>query len=132
MPNLSIELQAFLAVANLANPIPPYIVTYDFGNPTLQGTSSYFDPYFQATTGGVAVPLPATPVFCVFIQNVTSTAVILQIAVTPTGGAPQNYLLGQQGLWMYSDPSETSGDGISAITLTGLVSTASAMVFVGG
>lgn len=132
MPNLSIELQAILAVSNQLSQIPPYIVNFDFLNPTQSATGSFFDPFFQAANPGpTAVPLPAATVFSVLIQNLSQTGQVLIVNVTPTGGASQAYRLGQNGIWIYFDPLET-GTGITALTLAGAAAGITpAMVFVG-
>ena len=129
-PNLFIQLQAILAVSKQLNQIPPYIVTYDFGNPQQSATAELFEPYFQATTGGVVVPLTAATIFTAFVQNLHATA-LLRVTVTPTGQSAQPYTLGPGGMWIYFDPLETGG-GITALTLTGIVSTVPAAVLVGG
>lgn len=129
-PNLFIQLQAILAVSNQLNQIPPYIVNYDIGNPQQSATAELFEPFFQATTGGVSVPLTGSPVFTVFVQNLHASA-LLRVTVTPTGQAAQPYTIGPGGVWIYFDPLETGG-GITAITLAGIASTVPAAVLVGG
>lgn len=131
-PNLFIELQAILAVSNQLSQIPPYIVNFDFGNPTQSATQSFFDPFFQAANPGpTTVNLPASPAFTVLIQNISQTGQVLIVNATPAGGSSQAYRIGQGGVWMYFDPLET-GTGITALTLAGAASTTPAMVFVGG
>jgi hypothetical protein len=130
-PNLFIQLQAILAVSNQLNQIPPYIVNYDFGNPQQSATVELFEPFFQATTGGVAVALPVSPAFAVMVQNISSGSTLLRVTHTPTGQAASQCTLGPGGIFCYFDRTETGG-GITALTLTGIAATCPAMVFVGG
>jgi len=129
-PNLFIQLQAILTVSRQAIQTPPYIVNYDFGNPRQSATVELFESFFQATTLGVGVTLPTSPVFAVLVQNLASTGV-LQVAHTPAGGSASTCTLGPGGVFIYFDPAE-SGGGITAVTLTGVLSTIPAMVLVGG
>lgn len=119
-PNVQVILQSILtATNNLVSPAP-YIANFDFQNPTLNGSSIFFDPFFQATGGGAAVSLPAAKVFLVAVQNLSpvSPATNLTVTVTPFGGAASPIVLGPGGVYIYFDPTE-AGQGISAVTLTG-------------
>lgn len=116
-PNVNVILQAILtATNNLVSPAP-YIANFDFQNPTLNASGIFFDPFFQATGGGAAVPLPTGKVFLVAVQNLSSN-LNLTVTVTPFGGAASPLTLGQNGVYIYFDTSGT-GQGISAVTLTG-------------
>jgi hypothetical protein len=122
-------LQAVLNVSNLNVTPPPSINTWDFRNPTLQGTVSLFEPFFQATVGGVAVTLPASPAHLILIQNL-STSAVLSVTVTPNGQAASTSTYGPNGVCILFDPAG-SGGGFTALTLTGIAGTVPAMVFVG-
>lgn len=125
-PNIQVILQGILvATNNLVSPAP-YIANFDFQNPTLNATSMFYDPFFQSLAGGSAVSLPAGKVFLVAVQNL-STTVNLTVTVTPFGGAASPIILGPAGVYVYFDPTET-GQGISALTLTGAGSTVPAFV----
>ena len=128
-PNTNVELQAIVTASNNLITPPPYIANFDFGNPTLGATSYFQEPYFQATTGGVAVALPASPVFFILIQNLHATA-ILRVTVTPTGQAASASTCGPGGVVIFFDPLEIGG-GFTALTLTGLSVTVPAFVMVG-
>lgn len=131
-PNLSIELQGILAVSNQLAQIPPYIVNYDFGNPTCSATVQVFEPFFQAQTTGGSITLPVSPAFVVIVQNLSQTGALLNVIVTPAGGAPQTYKYGQGGIFVHFDPLETGG-GITALTIQSVAAgPLPAMVFVGG
>ena len=125
-PNIQVILQGILtATNNLVSPAP-YIANFDFQNPTLNATSMFYDPFFQATVGGVAVSLPAAEVFLVAVQNL-DVVHNLTVTVTPFGGAASPITLGPGGVYVYFDPTET-GQGISAVTLTGITATVPAFV----
>jgi hypothetical protein len=130
-PNLFIQLQAILAVSNQLNQIPPYIVNYDFGNPQQSATVQLFESFLQAVTAGVTLQLPQATVYCVLVQNISSSGTLLRVTHTPSGQAASQCTLGQNGIFCYFDPTETGG-GITALTLTGIAATCPAMVFVGG
>ena len=125
-PNVVVILQSILtATNNLISPAPT-IANFDFQNPTMNAAGIFFDPFFQATAGGAAVPLPASKIFLLAVQNLSAN-LNLTVTVTPFGGAASPVILGQNGIYIYFDPNET-GQGISAVTLTG---TGTAFVMVG-
>lgn len=129
-PNMNVELQAILTVTdNLLTP-PPYTDNYDFQNPTCGATNLLKLPFFQATTGGAAVTLPASPVFFIFVQNLSSSGALLHVTHTPTGGSASTCSIGQGGVVILYDPLETGG-GFTALTLTGIGGTVPAFVMVG-
>jgi hypothetical protein len=128
-PNILVELQAILTASNNLVAPPPYIANFDFGNPVLGATSYYQEPYFQATTGGVAVPLSAATVFLIAVQNLHASA-LLHVTHTPTGQAISTCSIGPGGIVIFFDPLETGG-GFTALTLTGVGSTVPAFVMVG-
>ncbi len=128
-PNALIELQAILTASNNLVAPPPYIANFDFGNPTLGATSYYQEPYFQAVSGGSAVPLPFAKVYFIIVQNLSATA-SLQVTHTPFGSSASSTIYGPGGLCILFDTSET-GQGFSALTLTGQGGTVQAFVMVG-
>ena len=83
-PNVQVILQSILtATNNLVSPAP-YIANFDFQNPTLNANTIFYDPYFQATGGGASVSLPASKVFLLAVQNLsTGAAPSLCDQVTP-------------------------------------------------
>ena len=129
MSNIIAELQAVLTISNNLMSPPPYIGNFDFGNPTLNA-NSFFSDVFLAITGGVSIALPGSPVFCVIVQNISTSGQVLQVAVTPTGGSAQTYSYGPSGMFVHIDPNET-GAGITALTLTGVGGTVPAFVSLG-
>ena len=126
-PNVNIILQAIVAVTNNLLSNAPQIVNFDFGNPTLGGTAAYYEPYFQATTSPVAVPLPSAKNFGVFIVNQGPGNVT--VSYLPFGGVSTSLMLGPGGVFVAFDPSE-AGQGISGLSLTGIGSTQSCSVLV--
>jgi hypothetical protein len=76
--------------------------------------------------GGVSVSLPAAKVFLVAVQNLDVVHNLI-VTVTPFGGASSPITLGPGGVYVYFDPTET-GQGISAVTLTGITATVPAFV----
>ena len=128
-PNMLVILQGIVTLTNNLVSPAPYIANFDLQNPTLNATTVFYDPYFQATTGGVSVPLPAAKVFGLIIQNLSTTN-NLTIDVTPFGGSLDPITLGPGGVFIYFDPTET-GQGISAVTLLGVGATVSAFVLAG-
>jgi hypothetical protein len=133
-PNIQIILQSVIAVMNNLVSPQTQIITLDLGNPTLGnnvigGTAVFYDPYFQALAGGSAVSLPAAKVFAIVVQNTSLTA-NLQVTHTPFGAASSTALYGPGGVCILFDPSEAGG-GFSALTLTGVGGTVSAIVLVG-
>lgn len=133
-PNVNLILQAVVALQNNLISPAPQIAKMDFGNPTMGGTNSvggtqfFYEPYFQALVGGVAVTLPAAKIFAIFVQNLSPTGV-LQVTFTPFGGAPCPVNYGPNGLCILFDPLET-GTGFSGLTLAGVGGTIPASVLV--
>jgi len=133
-PNISVIFQAIAVVTNQLVANAPQIINFDFANPTLPsgatgGIAAYYEPYFQAGVGGSVVNLPATKIFGLFVQNISTSTGILTVAYTPFGGASTSINIGPSGTVIVFDPSE-SGTGISAVTLTGISSTQPAAVLV--
>jgi hypothetical protein len=131
-PNINVILQAIAVVTNQLVANAPQIVSFDFANPTMPsgssgGTAAYYEPYFQAATGGSVVNLPAAKVFGVFVQQLGTG--VLNVSYTPFGGVSTTIGLATNGVFIYFDPSE-AGQGISALTLTGVASVQSAAVMV--
>lgn len=128
--NISAIFQAVITATNNQLSPPPYIANFDFQNPTLNANVIFYEPFFQAVTGGGSVvTLPAAKVFAVIVQNIDATN-LLTVTYTPFGGAPTSITLGLQGMFIYFDPNKT-GTGISALTLTGTVATTAAFVMAG-
>lgn len=127
--NISLILQTILAATNNNASNAPQVVNFDFANPTLTGTDFYYNPYVQATTGGVSIPLPASPVFAILVQNKSASGT-LQVAYTPTGASSTISTIGPNGCIILFDPLETGG-GWTALTLTGVGGTQPAAVLVG-
>ena len=132
-PNINVVLQSIIAVTNNLITPAPQIINFDFQNPTMPstgtgGTVAYFDPYFQALTGGSAVNLPVAKVFALAVQNIASAG-LLTVSYTPFGGSATSINIGPNGVLLLFDPAE-SGTGISAVTLTGNGGTIPAAVLV--
>ena len=122
-------LQGIVTLTNNQLSPAPYIANFDFQNPTLNATTVYFEPYFIAGTGGSAVPLPAAKIFGLIIQNIGGLG-NLTVTITPFGGAASPITLAPGGVFIYFDPTE-NGQGISAVTLTGIGLPVSAFVLAG-
>jgi hypothetical protein len=132
-PNINCILQALAVVTDQNTTNFPQIASFDFQNPTLPsaatgGTGVYWEPYFQATVGGVVVPLPAAKIFGLLIKNLSATS-NLTVQYTPAAGLPAPVTVGPGGVFIYFDPSE-AGQGITAATLFGVGGTVSASVLV--
>jgi hypothetical protein len=131
MPNLQVIMQSIVAVTNALVTNAPQIQTLDFQNPTMNGTTVFFDPYLQATTSGTVVTLPLLPsgkVYGLFVQNLSATN-NLQIIYTPFGLGIASFQVGPNGVFVIFDPSE-SGSGFSNLTVQGIGGAVSAMVLV--
>jgi hypothetical protein len=122
MPNISIILQAQWVMTDTTLTPSPQIVQRSLNNPTLNATSSYYDPFFQTVNGTVVVPLPAATVWLVYVRNLSNTGP-MTVNFTPAGGASQNLVLvqgptaGNGGYFIYHQPAETAG-GITALSIT--------------
>jgi len=125
-PNIQVILQGILTVTNNLVSPAPYIANFDFQNPTIGSTSIFYDPYLQAPTGGIALSLPAAIVYVMAVQNLSTTQ-NLTVTITPNAGAASPITLGPGGVYLYFDPQQL-GQGISAVTLTGIGATVSAFV----
>jgi hypothetical protein len=128
-PNIQAILQAVVTLTNNLVSPAQYIANFDLQNPTLNAATVYYDPYFQATTGGISVPLPAAKIFALIVQNLSTTN-NLMIDITPFGGSLDPITVGPGGVFIYFDPTEL-GQGISAVTLLGVGATVSAFVLAG-
>lgn len=129
-PNINCILQAIAVVLDQNNSNFPQLVNFDLLNPTLPGTVSYFDPYFQAPLTGKVVPLPAATVFGLVLQNKDPTNILtISFTIPPAEVVSQN--LGIGGVFIYFDPAKTGG-GISAMTLTGNVATVAVSILAVG
>jgi hypothetical protein len=130
-PNIQAILQGILTATDNTQSPAPYVTNFDFQNPTLNATNSFFDAFFQALTTGSAVPLGAGAgalAFAIIVINRSATN-NLQITVTPTGGVAAIVgTIGPGGPFVAFDPTE-NGLGWSALTLTGLGATVPATVY---
>jgi hypothetical protein len=130
--NINVILQAIAVVTNQLAANAPQIVNFDFGNPTMPsagtgGTSSYYEPFFQAITSPTAVPFPGTKIFGIFILNQGSGNVT--VSYLPTLGVSTSITLGPGGVFIYFNPSE-AGQGVTGLSLTGVGGTQSCSVLV--
>lgn len=116
-PNINVIFQAIVAVTNNLLSNAPQIASFDFGNPTLAGTEFSFLPGFQAANGtGTNVPLPASVIYGIFVQNIGTSP--LQVIVTPNGAlATTPMVIGTNGAFILFDPAEVSGSGFTALKL---------------
>jgi len=128
--NLSTVLSATLVVSDATLSPPPQIVIRQLNNPTLNGTTVFYDPFLQAATGGgTSITLPASTCFIGYVKNLTAN-VNLTVAWTAVGASGSStMLLLPGGVFIYFQPA-TSGGGFTAMTLTG-ASTCSCEVLVG-
>ena len=127
-PNLNVILQGIIAVQNNLAPNSPQITTLDLQNPTFGGTAVFFDPYFQATIGLAPVTLPASRVFGIVVQNLSTTNP-LQVIYTPYLLPQVSTTFGPGGVFISFDPAET-GTGYTSLILSGISVTVPAMVLV--
>jgi hypothetical protein len=131
VPNIQAILQGILTATDNTQSPAPFVVNFDFQNPTLNATTDYFDAFFQALTTGSNVPLGVgggALSFCLIVINRSLTN-NLQITVTPTGGVAAIVgTIGPGGVFVVFDPPET-GLGWTALTLTGIGATVPATVF---
>jgi hypothetical protein len=127
MANLSVILSANLTVTDTSLSPSPTIDSRSFNNPTLVATVTFANNFFQCT-GATVVALPAATVWVVYVKNLDAAA-NLTVIYTPAGGVASNMLLVPGGIFLYFQPTETSG-GITALTLTPSAGTISADVYV--
>ena len=122
MPNLSVVLSATVTVTDTTLSPSPTIISRSLNNPTLLPTATFYDAFFQATVGGVAVSLPAATSFFAYVKNL-SAANNLTVAWTAVGAAGSStMLLLPGGVFIYALQAETGG-GFTAMTLTGVGAT---------
>lgn len=129
MANINVSLNsASIQVLDQASNL--FRVNSVVGTITLAATASYYDAYFQASTSGTVVPLPALTVFMVYIKNLGATQ-NLTIQFTAHGGTllstANSPVLLPGGVFMYWNTSEAS-NGIDAVTLTASGSTGPAEI----
>jgi hypothetical protein len=128
-PNMMVVLQGILTTTNNLVSPAPYIGNFDLQNPTLNATAVFQDPYFQALESGSSVPLPLAKIFALVVQNQSATDNLI-VGITPFEGSFDPIALGPGGVFIYFDPTE-DGQGISAVTLTGVGATVPAFVLAG-
>lgn len=129
-PNVNIIFQGLVALVNNLIQNAPQLGVFDFNNPTLGATSYFHDPFFQAPTSLTAIPIPASKVYCIMVQNV-SVSTNLTVVYVPFGGSATTCILGPGGVLVLFDPTEQSAGGFTALSLAGVGSTCSAAVLVG-
>lgn len=116
MPNLSVLLSSQISITDTTLAPSPTIITRSLNNPTLAANTCFYDPFFQTINGTAAVNLPATPIYVLYVKNL-SAAGNITLNYTPNGGASTSVVLQPGGLFLYFQPAETAG-GITAVTLT--------------
>lgn len=122
MSNMNFLLSGLISVTDTTLSPSQEIVNRQFNDPTLPIISQYYEPFFQTIIGTKTVPLPAATVWAVYVRNLSGSGNIT-LNVTPTGGAPQAYVLlagltaGAGGMFIYFQPAESAG-GITALTIT--------------
>jgi hypothetical protein len=129
-PNLQLIFQGILAIINNQLTNAPQIAELNLGNPSMGATVINFEPFLSITTSPLTVPLPVSPVKCVIVQNLSATAAILQVGITPTGGSVNTCTIGPGGFIALFDPTETGG-GWTSVVLTAASGTVPALVLVG-
>lgn len=129
--NLTTVLSATLVVSDATLSPPPQIVIRQLNNPTLNGTSVFYDPFLQAASGGTAITLPAATCFIGYVKNLNSGSTNLTVAWTAIGASGSStMLLLPGGVFIYFQPA-TGGGGFTAMTVTASAGTCSCEVLVG-
>jgi len=75
MSNMNVILSANLQVQDITGGGSQQIINRNIGNPTYAATTVFYDPFFQATTSGVEVPLPVDA-YVAYVKNLDPAAVI--------------------------------------------------------
>jgi hypothetical protein len=120
-------LQGVLNVTNNLQSPSPYIINFPFGNPTLNATSVFFDPFFQALNTGSTITLPANPSYAICVLNLSTTA-NLSVQFTPVGNPATIVQVGPGGIVIPVFDPNKAGPGVSSLLLTGIGGTVPAMV----
>jgi hypothetical protein len=116
-PNIQAILQANLSATNNLRTPPPYIVNFDFANPTFAATTLFYEPYFLASTTGSAVQLPATTCYLLAVLNLSSS-ISLGVTITPTLQPVTTFVLGPGDPLIIMNPSKAVGTGFTTLLLS--------------
>src|ERR1700678_1884010 len=84
---------------------------------TLAATTVSYNPAFQVLTTLTTIPLPNTPVQVAYVKNLDPSNPIT-VAFTPVGFSATSITLPPGAVFLYFNPSETDGGGISALAAT--------------
>jgi hypothetical protein len=129
MSNMNVILSANLQVQDITGGGSQQIINRNIGNPTYAATTVFYDPFFQATTSGVEVPLPVDA-YVAYVKNLDPAAVIT-ITYQNLGSATNHTLtLSPGGVWMIYNVAQTAGTGIQALSIAGVGATVSCCVLV--
>jgi len=98
---------------------------------TLGCTAYFYDNFFQATTAGAVVALPAATVYVAYVRNLGANPIT--VSFSPVGGIPSSVVLsvvttGFGGVFWYMQTAEANG-GITSMTLTAGTAATSCEVF---
>lgn len=121
--NVQIQLQATWVVSDNTLSPAPVIFTRNLNVPQLLATSWDGLEFVQVPNGTLALTLPASTIYCLYVRNLSNTN-NLTLNYTPFGASSTSLLLlagataGAGGYFIYHQPAETAG-GITAVSLTG-------------
>lgn len=124
MSDVNVQLNA-ASVQVIDNTSNAYQVNTAIGSIVLPATASIYADYFQVGTSPISLTLPGATAFFVYIKNLSETATV-SVTCTPQGGsvwasplvlAFNSTVPDLGGVFLYCQPSEANGGGISAISL---------------
>lgn len=124
--NYSFTIQAVDSVANVA------VYNRAISNFLLTAAAWTSSDFLQVPTAGVAITLPSSPVYFVYVRNLGTNNITL--SYTPTGGSSTSLILaangsGIGGIFLYGLSVESAG-GITALSLEATTAVTPAEYFV--
>jgi|SRR5579884_591979 hypothetical protein len=113
MANINVSLSGTISSLDTAanSTIMSRALSLLFGATTL-----FFEPFFQAASGGSTVNLPAATVRVVMVINKSASA-NLTVSYTPSGGGSTSILLEPGEMFLYFQTGTAAG-GITALSVT--------------
>lgn len=128
-PNINVLLTSTIASYDNLVANTPLLSFINPGSLPFGAVAEFSNEYFQALVGGSVVSLPVSPSFVVGVRNRHTTA-SLGITTTFVTIGVQQCFIGPGDVYLWYNASKSSG--LTALSLTGILSTVPCEVYVAG
>jgi len=128
-PNLNVLLSASIATYDNQVANTPLLSNVNPGSLPFGAAASFRDDYLPAPVGGIALGLPTSPAYVVWVRNRHATA-SLGITLTFLVIGVQQVFIGPGDPFLWYNASKSSG--LTALSLTGILATVPCEVYLAG